>query len=91
VERGVKAIVYDFAEEYVVRQPGFRGEDCEVHHKILGKDIYNIEYVHKLAAISRPRCAIVALPLKLAGLDGSPARVLAIEGVDLPGTFTAGG
>ena len=91
VERGVKAIVYDFAEEYVVRKPGFRGEDCEVHHKILGKDIYNIEYVHKLAAISRPRCTIVALPLKLAGLDGSPARVLAIEGADLPGEFTVGG
>ncbi len=88
VERGVKAVVYDFAEEYAVRNKGFRGEDCEIHHKILGKDIYNIEYVHNLAAISQPRCAIVALPLKLAGLDGSPARVLAMEGIDLPAEFT---
>jgi arylformamidase len=81
-------VVYDFSEEYVVRRPGFRGEDCEVHHKILGAEIYNIEYVHNLFAISAPRCAIVALPLKLKGLDGAPARVLALEGLDLPGAFT---
>ncbi len=87
VERGVNAVVYDFSEEFVVREPGFRGEDCEIHHKILGRDIYNIEYVHNLSAITRPRCTIVALPLKLAGLDGAPARVLAIEGLDLPGEF----
>lgn len=87
VERGVKAVVYDFSEEYAVREPGFRGEDCEIHHRILGEDIYNIEYVHNLAAIERPRCSILALPLKLVGLDGSPARVLALEGHDLPGEF----
>ena len=91
VERGVKAVVYDFSEEYAVRRPGFRGEDCEIHHKILGADIYNIEYVHNLSAISAPRCAIVALPLKLEGLDGAPARILAIEGFDLPGAFTVAG
>ena len=88
VDRGVKGIVYDFSEEFIVRQPGFRGEDCVVHHKILGRDIYNIEYVHNLGAISRPRCAIVALPIKLVGLDGAPARVLAIEDADLPREFT---
>jgi arylformamidase len=88
VERGVKAVVYDFSEEFAVRQPGFRGEDCPVHHRILGADIYNIEYVHRLAKINAPRCAILALPLKLAGLDGAPARVVAIEGLDLPAEFT---
>ncbi len=87
VERGVKAVVYDFSEELVVRSEGFRGEDCEIHHRILGEEIYNIEYVHNLPAITRPRCAIIALPLKLVGLDGAPARVLALEGHDLPGDF----
>ena len=87
VERGVKAIVYDFSEEFVVRKPGFHGSECEVHHKILGADIYNIEYVHNLPKIESPRCAIVALPLKLVGLDGAPARILALEGHDLPGSF----
>lgn len=91
VERGVKAIVYDFAEEEAVRKQGFRGEDCVVHHTILGRDIYNIEYVHGLGKISAPRCGIVALPIKLHGLDGAPARVLAIEGLDLPQDFRVSG
>jgi arylformamidase len=88
VERGVKAVVYDFAEEYVVRNPPFRGEDCEVHHKILGNDIYNIEYVRGLHKISRPRTTIIAMPLKLVGLDGAPSRVIALDGVDLPSEFS---
>lgn len=87
VERGVKAVVYDFAEEYVVRKPGFTGPECEVHHKILGADIYNIEYVRDLAAIKGERTAIIAMPLKLVGLDGSPSRVIALEGADLPREF----
>jgi len=88
VERGVKAVVYDFSEEFAVRRPGFRGEDCAIHHRILGADIYNIEYVHQLAKITTPRCTILALPLKLAGLDGAPARVVAIDGMDFPAEFT---
>lgn len=87
VERGVKSVVYDFSEEYVVRHGSFRGDECEVHHKILGTDIYNIEYVHNLGKISGPRTAIMALPLKLEGLDGSPSRVVALEGEDLPREF----
>jgi len=79
VDRGVKAIVYDFSEEYVVRKPGFRGEECEVHHLILGNGVYNIEYVTNLGALKGPDVTIVALPLKLTGLDGSPARVIAFD------------
>jgi arylformamidase len=89
IERGAAAVVYDFSEEQVVRYPGFRGEDCVVHHRILGEEIYNIEYVRGLGRISRPRLAIAALPLNLVGLDGAPARVIALEGVDIPREFTA--
>ena len=87
VERDVKSVVYDFSEEYLVREPGFRGEDCEVHHKLLGTNIFNIDYVLNLGLIERPRCAVMALPIKLKGLDGAPARVIAIEGHDLPRNF----
>jgi arylformamidase len=80
VERNVTAILYDFSEEYRVREPGFRGEDCEIHHLILGRGIHNVEYVTNLGAVRSPSPTIVALPLKLAGLDGSPARVIAIDG-----------
>ncbi|MGE0211210.1 MAG: cyclase family protein [Parvibaculaceae bacterium] len=87
VRRGAKAVVYDFSEEYVVRKPGFRGEECLIHHRILGQEIYNIEYVHKLGQITQPRLTILAMPLKLVGLDGSPARVIAIEEANLPDQF----
>jgi kynurenine formamidase len=89
VERGVRAVVYDFSEEYAVRRPGFQGKDCVVHHRILGEEIYNIEYVQGLGKIHAPRLAIIALPIKLVGCDGAPARVVAIEGADLPTEFTA--
>ena len=88
VERGANAVVYDFSEEEAVRKPGFRGEECPVHHTILGESIYNIEYCHGLHKIQRPRLAIAALPLHLVGLDGAPARVVAFQGLDLPREFS---
>lgn len=88
VERGAKAVVYDFSEEAETRVTGWDGVDCVIHHKILGNDIYNIEYVQNLGKIERPRVAILALPLPLVGLDGSPTRVVAVEGIDLPREFS---
>ena len=88
VERGAKAVVYDFSEEAQTRVSGWDGADCIIHHKILGNDIYNIEYVQNLGKIKRPRVAILALPLPLVGLDGSPTRVVALEGIDLPAEFS---
>lgn len=79
VQKKVKAIVYDFSEEYVVRNPGFTGPECVIHHIILGNGIYNIEYVTNLGAISKRVVTIVALPLKLIGVESAPARVIAIE------------
>lgn len=87
VERKAKAVVYDFSEEAQTRVQGWRGDECVIHHKILGSDIYNIEYVRNLGKIERPRCTILALPLPLVGLDGSPTRVVALEGVDMPKEF----
>jgi arylformamidase len=71
--------VYDFSEEYIVRKPGFTGPECVVHHIILGSGIYNIEYVTNLHAITRRVVTIMALPLKLVGVESAPARVIAIE------------
>jgi len=83
VERNVKAVVYDFSEEYAARKAGFRGEECDVHRILLGNNIYNIEYVIGLSALSSSRTYIIALPLKLVGLDGSPSRVIALEGLEI--------
>ena len=59
--------------------PGFRGEECGVHHIILGNGLWNSEYVTGLGRLEPPSTTIVALPLKLVGLDASPARVIAFE------------
>jgi len=79
VRKKVKAIVYDFAEEYVVRKSGFTGPECVIHHIVMGNGIYNIEYVTNLRAITKRVVTIMALPLKLVGVDAAPARVIAIE------------
>lgn len=79
VNKGVKSVVYDFPEEEIIRNEMWHGKDGVVHHTILGADIYNIEYVINLARISRPFVGLIATPLPLVQLDGSPARVLAFE------------
>ncbi|MBI2203123.1 MAG: cyclase family protein [Candidatus Rokubacteria bacterium] len=79
VGRRVSAVVYDFVEEYAVRTPGFTGADCEVHHAILGAGIYNIEYVIGLGRIPGATTTIIALPLRLVGVESAPARVIALE------------
>lgn len=79
VRKKVTAIVYDFAEEYVVRKPGFTGSECVIHHTILGNGIYNIEYMANLRVITKRVVTIMALPLKLVGAESAPARVVAIE------------
>jgi arylformamidase len=84
VEKNVKAVVYDFPEEYAIRIADFRGESCAIHHTLLGNDIYNIEYVINLAALTESFPTIVALPLNLVGMDGAPARVIAVEDVLTP-------
>jgi kynurenine formamidase len=80
VSKGVKAVVYDFPEEEIIRNEVWEGKDGIVHHTILGNGIYNIEYVVNLASLTHPFVGLLALPLPLVGLDGSPARVLAFEG-----------
>jgi arylformamidase len=79
VARSVSAVMYDFVEEHAVRNPGFTGVECEVHHTILGAGIYNIEYVVGLGQIRGATTTIVALPLRLVGVESAPARVIALE------------
>jgi arylformamidase len=79
VDQGVSAVVYDFPEERAIREAEFGGTECVVHHVILGSGVYNIEYVVDLAKLPADRSfTIIALPLKLVGLDGAPARVIAV-------------
>ena len=48
------------------------------HNLILRKGIYQIEYLCNLHRIDAKRVTLIALPLKLAGSEGAPARVIAL-------------
>lgn len=78
VNKKVKANVFDFSIEYSV---GRKGPILEpnVHALLLSRNIYNIEYVTNLDKLTQKTFTIIALPLFLVGVEGSPARVLAIE------------
>ena len=49
------------------------------HYKFLGSDMLLIEWCANLGAITKPRVQVIALPLKIKGTEGAPARVVVIE------------
>ncbi|MGE5790180.1 MAG: cyclase family protein, partial [Syntrophaceae bacterium] len=50
-----------------------------VHRILLGGDIVLVEGLCNLEEIRKPKVKVIALPLKIEGDDGAPARVIAIE------------
>lgn len=78
----VKAIGCDFPQEYAIRELGrkvLKVEEFPVHQILLGNNILNIEYLTNLSEVKKERVKIIALPLKMVGCEGAPARVIAIE------------
>jgi kynurenine formamidase len=57
---------------------GGTANDMAVHRALLGADLYILENLANLEQLPPAGAAIVALPLKLTGGSGSPARVLAL-------------
>ena len=49
------------------------------HFKFLGADMLLIEWCTNLGAITKPRFQVIALPLRLEGTEGGPARVVVVE------------
>ena len=52
----------------------------ELHKALLSTGMALIESLANLDQLSQDRVYLVALPLAVVGLDGSPVRVIAIEG-----------
>lgn len=50
-----------------------------VHGILFEAGIIVVEGLSNLASLSRPKVTFIALPLKIAGGDGAPARAVAIE------------
>jgi len=79
--KGVPALAMDvFPEKPLWR--GVKLDPGEVwianHLALLGKGIPLIQFVTNLSQIGASRFVLVALPLKMKGVDGSPARVVAL-------------
>jgi len=55
----------------------------EVHKALLSSGMVVLETVANLHEITSDRVYLAALPIKLAGLDGAPMRVIAIEGMEV--------
>jgi arylformamidase len=60
-------------------------EDSPNHHILLGAGVILLEYLNNLEQIGAPEVFLAALPLRVRGADGAPARVIAIEGGGAPG------
>lgn len=54
-------------------------EDSPNHHTLLGAGVILLEYLNEPERIGAPECDLVALPLRVVGADGAPARVIALE------------
>ena len=84
VARGVKAVGYDYPPDQPVRdlvlgrRRPIAPEEWATHHSFFPAGIGVIEYLVNLDRLGRDRVRFLALPLKLDGGDGAPARAIAI-------------
>jgi kynurenine formamidase len=84
----IKAIAFDFPQDYCIRY-FLTGEkrpalpEHPTHYHLLRNGIIMFEYLRNMGAIEGERTFFVGLPLKLPDSDGSPARAIAIEGLDV--------
>jgi arylformamidase len=81
-ELPIKAVGFDFPQDYVIREIPDRHPDAgemPTHDLILRKGILLIEYLCNLHQIKSDRVVIYALPLKISGGEGACARVVAVE------------
>ena len=80
-QQNINAVGFDFPQDYVTREiPGRHPhvQEMPAHDLILRKGIYQIEYLCNVHQINAKRVTLIALPLKLAGCEGAPARVIAL-------------
>jgi len=77
VEQEIRSLVVDFEIDRLTEQsPTY--EDFAVHRILLGSGIPLIEFVHNLHLLPESGFRIVALPLPIAGGDGSPVRAVGV-------------
>jgi arylformamidase len=84
LERGVKAVGYDFPQDYGARHVSngsvidMREMPC--HDILLREGVPQVEYLSRLHMLGPGPVLFFSLPLRLSGLDGSPCRAFALSG-----------
>lgn len=83
--RAPRAVAFDFPQDYTIRL-SLDGivppiQEHVTHDEILRHGITLIEYLVNTAGISGRQTFLCALPIKIEGADGAPARVIAIDGL----------
>ncbi len=82
VEKGLRVMALDTPSPDSVKDIGNK-EDSPNHKLLLIKGVALIEYLANTdKLLNGSNYSLIALPLKLEGADGSPARVIAIEGLE---------
>lgn len=81
------AVAFDFPQDYPIRLL-LKGESVPsaehvTHDVLLRAGVTLIEYVINTAALRAPRVLLSAAPLLIPHADGAPARIYAIEGLDV--------
>lgn len=85
--REPSAVAFDFPQDYPIRllldgiEVPF--EQHVTHDVLLRGGVTLIEYLVNTDALREPRCLLSAAPLKIPSADGAPARVYAIEGLNV--------
>ncbi len=84
-EKPIKAIGFDFPQDYVCRHLRFGQHpdpvDEVTHYILLRSGIYLIEYLCNMSAVTEERIIFAGQPLKVVGAEGAQVRAVAIEGV----------
>ncbi|MFD5164240.1 cyclase family protein [Streptomyces hawaiiensis] len=73
IDNGACLVGFDCLTE----RPGDR--ESPVHHALLGAGVPLIEYMTNMHELSRQVVQLIALPIKVAGVEATPARVIAVE------------
>lgn len=84
LDKEVTACAFDFPQDYTIRLL-LHGEVRPIpehvsHDVLLRNGVTLIEYLVNTQEVVGPHTFLAALPVKLSGSDGAPARVIAIEG-----------
>ena len=81
VDRGCRALVIDFPQDYCAREMDDRlvpNEEFTEHQIVLGAKLMHLEHVTDLWKIDQQRVFLIGWPLRLTGADGGPAAPLAL-------------